>query len=875
MKLLFCCTSPESPVNMTRVLLGAAVLSSAVLLSACGAGSGTASSQSGASGEAATGVTTLHMDVPADASVIAQQTVQPGFHIAPVILDAPSGIDIVDNAASARAAPAVHYVPQEFQNLSSRQLTLAMLQSIRQQHMQAGDLDAAAKPMSTSAVMTYTPAQIRAAYGLPALPATGASLSAAQAASLGAGQTIYLIDAQSDPNVVAELAAFNQEFGLPGCTTTSIASNASLPLAAASTTTCQLSVVYSTANATMTSTAPSYDSGWATEITLDVQWSHATAPLARIILIEAPDASSASLLGAINLANAMGPGAVSMSFGTPEGSWTTSYDASFSQANMSYLAATGDGGTGVEWPSVSSHVLAVGGTSLTYSGSGSRSEVAWSDTGGGISAYVAKPSYQSSAIPDLGSQSTRAVADVSFNADPNTGQYLAVISPGSSGVSWLSAGGTSLATPQWAGLLAIANAQRSLASKAVLGAPHSALYAVASSSGNYASGFLDVTQGSDGSCTSCTAHVGYDEVTGLGTPNVGGLLTQLSGAASTAPVVSSAAIGGMVGTALSFTVSVTAPDAVTYALSGQPSGMTINSSGAVSWATPVLGTFAVTVTAKDSKTGLSGSGVYTVTVSNPPAPIVSAESISGKVGTALSFNVAVTSPDALTYTLTNQPSGMSISMQGVVSWATPLAGIYAVTVTAKDSKTGLTGAGVYTITIAAKPAPAVTGANINGTVGTALSFAVTVNAPDAVTYSLSGAPAGLAISSSGVVTWAKPVAGTYSVTVTAKDSVTGLSGSGLFTVTISSQGPSVVAAAMTGQVGKALTGSITISDTNVQWVEVSIAGAPMGMSFSGVGLTITASWPSPVKGSYTLKITVVDSAGRSTQISVPVTVAAS
>jgi subtilase family serine protease len=98
----------------------------------------------------------------------------------------------------------------------------------------------------------------------------------------------------------------------------------------------------------MTSTVPAYNSDWATEAALDVQWAHATAPLARIILIAAPNASTNSLLAAVNLANAMGPGVVSMSFGVAEATWTASVDSAFSNANMTYVASSGDNGSGVE-----------------------------------------------------------------------------------------------------------------------------------------------------------------------------------------------------------------------------------------------------------------------------------------------------------------------------------------------------------------------------------------------------------------------------------------------------------------------------------------------------------------------------------------------
>ena len=868
-----------------------ALLVTAAIVSACGGSSQTSQTASPSTTQAsaaplASATTILQMDVASLPDSVSQQVALPAFHTAPVLLNEPYDTDATRNSsnASARMRPHTQSIPSEFQHLSSRRLTAQMMAAVRNRGAsfaaENGSASAAADtttPMaSTSVVSTYTPAQIRAAYGLPTLPGTG-TLTTAQAAQLGAGQTIYIVDAMNDPNAAAELSTFNTKFGLPACTTKTISTTTALPLSAASASTCELSVVYSTTAGAVTNTAPAYDSGWATEIALDIQWAHATAPLARLVVIEAPDASINSLVNAVLLANKMGPGVVSMSFGGGEGSWTASVDAAFTSPNMTYLAATGDNGAGVSWPAVSTNVVAVGGTSLTYSGSGTRSEVSWSGTGGGTSAYVATPSYQTAAVPGMGTLAHRTVADVSFNADPSTGQYLAVIPQGSTTANWLSAGGTSLSTPQWAGIIAIANAQRAAAAKSALGAPHSVLYTqISTASATYALDFADVTKGSDGTCATCTAKTGYDPLTGLGTPNVSNLLTSLTGtsAAPVAPVVTPATISGMVGTALSFTVSVTSPDPVTYTLTGAPSGMAISTTGAVTWATPVAGTYAVTVTAKDSKTALSGQGLYTVVIAPLPPPVVTPATISGKVGTALSFSVTVTAPDPVTYTLTGAPSGMSISTAGVVSWATPLAGTSNVTLTAKDSKTGLSGQGVYTVVIAALPAPIVTSASVTGTVGTALSFATTVTSPDAVTYTLTGAPSGLAISTAGIITWAAPVAGTYSVTVTAKDTKTGLSGQGVISVTINASGPVITAPAMTGVAGKPMTGTITVSDPGVSALSLSISGIPMGMMFSANGLTITATWPNPVTGTYSLTVIVKDSAGRTAQKSVPITITA-
>jgi len=722
--------STMNPEPGFRLRTAAALLSAMALLSACGGGSNPID-------KVASGTVTLQMDIPTLPSGVAEQVAAPFFQSVP-----------------------------------------------------SPDSEPVFKPMATGSVSaTYTPAQIRAAYSLPDLPTSGTTVTAAKAAQMGAGQTIYIVDAYHNPNTIAELAAFNQKFALPTCTTKTIAATAGLPLATASNTACEIAVVYNTAAGTMSATAPSYNAGWATEITLDVQWAHATAPLARIVLIEAPDASLNSLLGAVKLANSMGPGVVSMSFGAAEGNWTASVDSVFTAPKMTYLAATGDSGMAVAWPSVSPNVLAVGGTTLSYSGPGTKSEVSWSGTGGGISAYSAVPSYQSNAVPGMGFPSKRVVADVAFNADPATGQYTATIAPGSSTVNWLSVGGTSLSTPQWAGLIAIANANRAQASKAAIGLPHTVLYGqLATAPGTYASNFTDITSGSHGTCSTCSAKVGYDELAGLGTPNASNLLNSLTGTnASAAPTVPSTAVTGTVGTALSFTVSTSASNPVTFTLAGAPSGMIINNAGVVTWPTPIAGQYNIAVTAKDTVTGLSGQGTYSVTISAPTAPTLTATNIIGRPGVALSFTATA---------------------------------------------------------VSANP----------------------------VTYSMAGAPAGMAINSTGVVNWASPVLGTYSVTVSAKDTKTGLVGTAVYAVKIANAGPVITAAAITGTVGKALSSSINIADPIATSFNISISGVPLGMTFSLSGMNVIANWAKPVAGTYSLKVVVTNNNGLSSQATIPVTI---
>jgi hypothetical protein len=822
----------------------------------------------------------LRVELPAPPVDLSAVAAEPRFHVAPVLLEEPNDIDAANNDASALLPPHIAYVPAALAQLSTRRLTREVIEETAYGGVtttKASD-DPRATPLAAgTAVATYTPAQIRAAYGMTAIPAAGTNIAAAAAAQLGAGQTIYIIDAMNDPNVAAELAAFDRNFGLPTCIITAIAPNAALPLAPAPTSGCSLSVVYTTTAGEMTAAAPAYDSGWSTEISLDVQWSHATAPLARIILIEAPDSSLNSLLGAVELANAMGPGIVSMSFGSPEGSWTASVDASFTAANMSYLAATGDAGAGVDWPAVSAHVLGVGATTLTYSGSAPRSEIAWIDTGGGISAYTPAPTYQATAVPGMGLQSHRNVADVAFNGDPSTGQYVAVMSPNSTNVGWVSAGGTSLATPQWAGLLAIANAVRAQSADGALGAPQALLYGqVASNTNNYSKAFADITRGSDGSCATCSAKTGYDDLSGLGTPNAAALLQLLEGttAQPAAPAITSASISGTSGTPLSFTVTASAPHPLAYRLGAAPAGMSISSAGVVTWPAPSVGTCVVSVTVVDSVTGLSATGTYTVAITVPAPPVVAAASVTGTAAVALTFQVQVTTSNPVSLSLSGAPSGMTLSSAGLLAWADPIQGAYKATVSAKDTKTGLIGQGIVNIVISPPQPPMVTSTAVSGRVGTALNFTVAARSADPLKYALAGAPVGMTISSTGSVSWPTPIVGVYAVHATATDTMTGLSGQGIYTVTISAAGPVITATPITGVAGHAVSNTINITDASSNSVSLAISGVPSGVTFSPSGAKITMNWANPVTGSYSLQISATDSAGLSAKSTLPITITA-
>ncbi|CAN5192073.1 hypothetical protein BH11PSE9_BH11PSE9_09690 [soil metagenome] len=611
-------------------------LVASLALAACGGGSGDAAGANPAPTASGTSqdAVAFTIDAATPTAEVAAQIAQPAFHLAPVLLDEPGDADAIDNQASARQAAQARSIPADIAALETRGLTIQSMAAAQRAHAlatpRAGDGTAA--PLAASGtVTTFTPAQIRAAYALPALQSAALAPTALQAAQQGAGQTIYIVDAKHNPNAAAELAAFNTKFGLPACTTKAIAAATALPLPAASSTEgCSFSVVYSTPAVCITTTSPAYDAVWATEIALDVQWAHATAPRARIVLIESADASLNGLLGAVKLANAMGAGVVSMSFGSTEGNWTASVDPAFTASGMTYLAATGDSGSAVSWPAVSPNVLAVGGTSLQYSGAGSRAETSWSRTGGGISAYTAKPAYQSDKVPGVGALVRRAVADVAFNADPSTGQFVAVMPAGSSAVNWVSAGGTSLSTPQWAGLVAVANALRAQGGKTRMGAAHATLYnQIAAVPGTYAAAFGDILTGANGTCSTCAAKSGYDVPTGLGTPNVAALLGSLTGATvapaapvvvakATPPTLTAPALTGVAGKALtgSVTVSSASGSALSIGIAGVPAGVTFSANGQVLtlyWAKPVTGKYSLAITAKDAA-GLTTQVAMPVTI---------------------------------------------------------------------------------------------------------------------------------------------------------------------------------------------------------------------------------------------------------------------
>ena len=361
------------------------------------------------------------------------------------------------------------------------------------------------KPKATTSPTGYSPGQIRHAYGFDRLTGDGR------------GQILGIVDAFDDPTAASDLQTFITTFSLlgmnglpntPGCTV------ATGP--------------HPCFQKVFAQKKPRVDGGWALESSLDIQWAHAIAPGADILLVEAQTNSFSNLLGAVDLAVNSGARVLSMSWGGSEFSTESVFDSHFNRSGVTFTAAAGDNGTGIIYPAASPYVVAVGGTTLPLDSTGNLigTETAWNQSGGGISAYEAEPGYQSSySIPNTGGR--RGVPDVSYDADPNTGVSVFDSTPLNGQTGWFQVGGTSAGAPQWAALTALADQIRSTGPLSSSNLNSSPEYNAAAPA-IYGSNYRDITSGTNGTCgTGCTAGVGYDFVTGLGSPLANALVPYL------------------------------------------------------------------------------------------------------------------------------------------------------------------------------------------------------------------------------------------------------------------------------------------------------------------------------------------------------------
>jgi subtilase family serine protease len=382
----------------------------------------------------------------------------------------------------------------------------------------------------------YVPDQVEAAYNLPALYSRGIN---------GKGRTIVVVDAYGSPTIADDLLQFDQNLGL-GTPPLRIVHVGHVP-------------TFDSGNADMV--------GWAAESTLDVEYAHAGAPAAKIVLVEVAQEDLQHLALAVRYAvqHKLGD-VISLSWGAPEQAlgrdFVSSYSSIFSQAASSHItivASSGDSGASgqdnngnyyhyrvASWPATSPYVTAVGGTRLNLNSSGTRNgpDTAWNDTygtavnnfffgndgpnplatGGGKSAYYGRPSYQSGVRSVTGGQ--RGIPDISMSASCSVAVNVFETFTGGQG-GWTASCGTSESAPMFAAIVALA-AQVAGHS---LGLINPALYALAA---GHAAGIVPVASGNNTvSFSGVTVHGysvrhSYNLVTGLGTVNGQDLVPELA-----------------------------------------------------------------------------------------------------------------------------------------------------------------------------------------------------------------------------------------------------------------------------------------------------------------------------------------------------------
>jgi|SRR5689334_647539 len=414
----------------------------------------------------------------------------------------------------------------------------------------------------------FAPQSMANAYNYAVLHALG---------NQGQGVTIAVIDSFGSDTIRHDLHVFNQAFSLaPMCGEEGVACAPGMP-------TFQILNLQGSpatkAPPPNNGTGQEDRSAWIVETSLDVEWAHATAPKANILLVATPTAETLGVQGFPQMMNAIQyvvdndlADVISMSLGAGEASFHNGLSAlqqmrqGFIDAQahrITVLASTGDNGTSnplkepvknpalipypsVGWPASDPLVTAVGGTRLCLDAETGTSldtvnppsvcstapgrEISWPFSGGGYSILFSRPSFQNTLPPGstfVGSSvgapppnvNMRGIPDIAYQASPGTAVLVFADS------QWFAVGGTSASAPQWAGLVAMAD---QIAGHR-LGFINPALYQIANNPSQYAADFFDVTVGSNqvSSIPGYPASTGWDAVTGLGTPNAANLLPDL------------------------------------------------------------------------------------------------------------------------------------------------------------------------------------------------------------------------------------------------------------------------------------------------------------------------------------------------------------
>ena len=374
------------------------------------------------------------------------------------------------------------------------------------------------------------PAQLERAYNVGPLWRQGID---------GAHQTIVIVDSFGSPTIAHDLAAFDTAFGLrPPASLRIIRPAGPVP----------------------PYRPTSGRAGWASETTLDVEWAHAMAPAASILLVETPTAENEGKTGFPQIVAAekyvlnhhLGQ-VISQSFGATEETFSSpaqlkalrgAYELA-DRDRVTVLGASGDNGASgetysmkslydrrvVEWPASDPLVTAVGGTQLRLGTSGQRlsPDVAWNESGGGRSAVFARPAYQDS-VRGLAGRA-RAIPDISMDASCASSVAIYASYPGGGPSHWQTICGTSLATPLFAGVVAMADQ----AAGHPLGLINPAIYKMLAA---HDPGLVDITSGNNSvtgnrkgkvvTIKGFGARPGYDLITGAGTVNAADFVPELA-----------------------------------------------------------------------------------------------------------------------------------------------------------------------------------------------------------------------------------------------------------------------------------------------------------------------------------------------------------
>ncbi len=371
--------------------------------------------------------------------------------------------------------------------------TLALVASLNCQetrefknHIRLVDRNQLTHPLAAPA--GENPATFACIYGLVSDIVPGCPIAGTTAVPTGGSGVIVIVDAYDFPTAAADLATFSAQFGLPPAKFHKLYAGGKKPASGC--------------------TGVAGLENWGLEESLDIEYAHAMAPDATIVLMEASSPSDSALYGAVQKANELIAsyhlkGQVSMSWGSSETSSELGDDSFFTQAGLVYFASSGDS-PGTEYPSTSPNVVAVGGTVVNRNSSGDYTgQSAWSDGGGGDSPFEPIPSFQQAISGIVGA--SRGVPDVSLIA----GTPTAIYNSGGSfcGSGWEEVEGTSIAAPSTAGIINRAGSFNP-SSKA----QNTEMYSELGDSAV----FTDITSGS---CGTHRARNGWDFCTGLGVPN--------------------------------------------------------------------------------------------------------------------------------------------------------------------------------------------------------------------------------------------------------------------------------------------------------------------------------------------------------------------